>query len=64
MALVNTPTQFGSAPHTIDVEIAGFNADAGERVDINLRENEHDHVRFILAGISRLSVTDYIDVPV
>ena len=64
MALVNTPTHIGTAKHTIDVEIAGFNVDAVERVDINLRENEHDHVRFILSGISPLSVTDYIDVPV
>ena len=64
MVLVNTPTQFGTAKHTIDVEIAGFNAAPVERVDINLRENEHDHVRFVLAGIAPLSITDYIGVPV
>jgi len=64
MVLVNTAKNIGTAKHTIDVEIAGFNVDAVERVDINLRENEHDHVRFVLAGISPLSVTDYIDVPV
>jgi len=64
MAVVNTPTLIGSAKHTIDVEIAGFNVDTVERVDINLRENEHDHVCFVLAGISPLSVTDYIDSPV
>ena len=64
MVLVNTPTQFGTAKHTIDVEIAGINAAPVERVDINLRENEHDHVRFVLAGISPLSITDYIGVPV
>ncbi len=64
MSLVNTPTHIGTAKHTINVEIAGFDTDTVERVDINLRENEHDHVRFILAGISPLSVTDYIDTPV
>jgi len=53
-----------ASPHTRVVEINGINAAAlssVERVDISLRENEHDHATVILAGIGAASVTSYID---
>ena len=64
MAKVNLPRQPEAPSHSIYVDIDGFDHGAIERIDINLKENEHDHVRFILGGISPLSVTDYVDLPV
>ena len=57
MAKVNLPRQPEAPNHSIYVDIDGFDHGAIERIDINLKENEHDHVRFILGGISPLSVT-------
>ena len=64
MAKVNVPRQPEAPPHDIYVDIAGFDPGAIERIDVNLRENEHDHVKFILGGINPLSVTEYVDLPV
>jgi hypothetical protein len=53
-----------ASPHTRVVEIDGVNAavlSSVERVDISLRENEHDHATVILAGIGAASVTSYVD---
>lgn len=64
MPKVNVPRQPEAPLHNVFVDIAGFDYGSIERIDINLRENEHDHVRFILGGIHPLSVTEYIDMPV
>lgn len=53
-----------STPHTRNVEIDDVDVsmyNAIERVDISLRQNEHDHAVVVLAGISPLSVTEYVD---
>ena len=65
MPVVNRP-QKESSPHTVDVSIDGVGVDYTtiERVDIDLRENEHDLATLVLAGISPLSITEYIDRPV
>ena len=56
--------QYEASPHTRVVEIDGVNTtvlSSVERVDISLRENEHDHATVILAGIGSASVTSYVD---
>ncbi|MBU91894.1 MAG: hypothetical protein CL475_05685, partial [Acidobacteria bacterium] len=65
MALLNR-VQKEAAPHSVDVSIDGVAVDytTVERVDIDLRENEHDLATLVLAGISPLSITDYVDRPV
>jgi phage protein D len=65
MPVVNRPQP--SAPnHSLIVRIDGVAVDyaAIERVDISLKANEHDLAVVILAGISPLSVTDYVDRPI
>ena len=59
--------QPSASQHSVSVEIDDVNTNiysAVERVDISLRQNEHDHVRIVLAGIPAVSVTDYVDRPV
>ena len=64
MVKVNVPRQPEAPRHGVYVDIPGFDTGSIERIDINLRENEHDHVRFILGGIHPMAVTDYVDIPV
>ena len=59
--------QPSASQHSVSVEIDGVDVNiysSVERVDINLRQNEHDHARIVLAGIPSISVTDYVDLPV
>ena len=59
--------QPSATKHKVSVEIDGVDANiysAVERVDVSLRQNEHDYTRIVLAGIPAGSVTDYVDRPV
>ena len=59
--------QPSATKHKVSVEIDGVDANiysAVERVDVSLRQNEHDYARIVLAGIPAGSVTDYVDRPV
>ena len=59
--------QPSASRHNVTVEIDGVDVNiysSVERVDVNLRQNEHDHARIVLAGIPAVSVTDYVDRPV
>ena len=59
--------QPSASHHNVTVEIDGVDVNiysSVERVDVNLRQNEHDHARIVLAGIPAMSVTDYVDRPV
>ena len=61
MVQINATGQPEASDHLLDVTIDGVEVDyaAIARVDIHLRENEHDYARLILAGISPLSLTEY-----
>ena len=53
--------QSAATLHGVVVEIDNVDAtmySSIERVDISLRQNEHDLAELVLAGISPLSVTD------
>lgn len=67
MPTVSTVRQTTAVPHSVSVEIDGIDVSvysAVERVDISLRQNEHDLVTIIMAGIPAVAVTDYVDRPV
>ena len=63
---VNTERQPEAPKHRLGVIIDGAEVDytSIERVDISLKENEHDYARLILSGISPLSLTDYDNRPI
>ena len=59
--------QPSATKHKVSVEIDGVDANiysAVARVDVSLRQHEHDYARIVLAGIPAGSVTDYVDRPV
>jgi phage protein D len=48
----------------VSIDGVGLDYNTVERVDISLKSNEHDLAVLTLAGISPLSITDYIDRPI
>jgi len=63
---INTVRQPEAPKHRLGVTIDGAEVDytSIERVDISLKENEHDYARLIISGISPLSLTDYDNRPI
>jgi phage protein D len=63
---VVTTTQTSAPKHSVDVSIDGVGVDYSSiaKVEVSLRENEHDLVTLVLMGISPLAITDYVDRPI